>query len=37
MGSLVMIILLAMYLPLFYMIGNMGPEPGCSGNGETNV
>ena len=24
MGSLVMIILLAMYLPLFYMIGNMG-------------
>jgi type II secretory pathway component PulF len=24
MGSLVMTILLAMYLPLFYMIGNMG-------------
>jgi hypothetical protein len=24
MGSLVMTILLAMYMPLFYMIGNMG-------------
>ena len=28
MGSLVMTILLAMYLPLFYMIGNMGQRPG---------
>jgi type IV pilus assembly protein PilC len=28
MGSLVMTILLAMYLPLFYMIGNMGQSQG---------
>jgi type IV pilus assembly protein PilC len=28
MGSLVMTILLAMYLPLFYMIGNMGQNQG---------
>jgi type II secretory pathway component PulF len=27
MGSLVMTILLAMYLPLFNMIGNMGGSP----------
>jgi type IV pilus assembly protein PilC len=31
MGSLVMTILLAMYLPLFYMIGNMGQSGGMSG------
>jgi type IV pilus assembly protein PilC len=29
MGSLVMTILLAMYLPLFYMIGNMGGGQGA--------
>jgi type IV pilus assembly protein PilC len=31
MGSLVMTILLAMYLPLFYMIGNMGQPGGMGG------
>ncbi|HMG36788.1 MAG TPA: type II secretion system F family protein [Blastocatellia bacterium] len=31
MGSLVMTILLAMYLPLFYMIGNMGAGGGGGG------